>query len=107
MHFAKARVRTQDLGLIPDLQFQLTQDDTGQLTWTYGNIKVEAKRGVLRLTDEGIKGSDIASAIGITKQYVSKIQIQAKKDGLLTSKGNLSQTGFTFVNDPDLVDNPG
>jgi len=107
MHFAKARVRTQDLSLIPDMQFHLTQNETGQLIWTHGNIKVEAKREVLRLTDEGAKGSDIASVIGITKQYVSKIQIQAKKDGLLTSKGKLSQTGFSFVNDPDLVDNPG
>jgi hypothetical protein len=107
MHFAKARVRTQDLGLIPDTQFQLREDESGQLIWTWGNIKVEAKREVLRLTDEGVKGSDIASAIGITKQYVSKIQIQAKKDGLLSSKGKLSPTGFTFVNDPDLVDTPG
>jgi len=104
MHFSKARVRTQDLSLIPDMQFQLREDEAGQLVWTWGSIKAEAKREVLRLTDEGAKGSDIASTIGITKQYVSKIQIQAKKDSLLTSTGKLSQSGFSFVNDPNLVD---
>ena len=105
MHFAKARVKTQDLLSITDTQFQLREDESGQLIWTCGNIKTETKKEVLRLTDEGAKGSEIASIVGVTKQYVSKIQIQAKKDSLLTEKGKLSQAGFLFINDPDLVDN--
>lgn len=103
-HFSKSRVRTQDLPLIPDMQFQLRQDETGKLVWTWGNIKTESKREVLRLTDEGVKGSDIALVVGVTKQYVSKIQIQAKKDGHLTPEGKLSQSGFSFVNEANLVD---
>jgi hypothetical protein len=98
LHFSKGRVKTQDLKLIPDLQFQLTQDETGKLTWLHGNIKAQNKQEILRLIDEGAKGSDIASMIGMTRQYVSKIQIQAKNDGLLTSKGKLSQSGFDYIN---------
>jgi len=106
LHFSKARVRNQDLKLIPDMQFQLIQDDKGELIWTYGNIKAEAKREILRLTDEGVKGSEIAAAISVTRQYVSKIQIQARKDALLGKDNKLTPTGFEFVNSPDLVDSP-
>ena len=106
MHFAKARVRTQDLGLITDTQFLLRQDEHGSLIWTWGGIKAEAKKEILRLTDEGMKNTEISNSLGITRQHVSKTQIQAKKDGLLTSKGKLSQSGFSFVNDQDSVDKP-
>jgi putative DNA primase/helicase len=105
MHFAKNRIRTQDLGLITDTQFQLRQDESGQLIWTWGGVKSENKKEILRLTDEGMKGSDIASAVGMTRQYVSKVQIQAKRDGLLSSNSKLSPTGFGFINKENLVDN--
>ncbi len=107
MKFKKARVRTQDLNLITDMQFQLMQDEHGGLIWTWGGIKTEARKEILRLTDEGVKASDIASVVGVTRQYVSKTQIQAKKDGHLTLEGKLSQSGFLFVNEANLVDNPG
>jgi len=98
IHFAKARVRTQDLGLIPDTQFQLREDEAGQLVWTWGSIKTENKKEILRLTDEGVKGSDIASLVGVSRPYVSKIQKEAREDGLLNTKGKLSPSGFDYVN---------
>jgi len=98
LHFAKNRVRTRDLPLITDSQFHLVHNESGQLTWTTGGIKAEAKKEILRLTDEGIKASEIVASTGRTRQYISKIQIQAKKDGYLTAKGELSQSGFSFVN---------
>ena len=99
MHFTKARVRTQDLGLITDTQFQLREDESGQLIWTWGGVKSETKKEILRLTDEGVKGSDIASLVGVSRPYVSKIQKEAKKDGLLSNTGKLSPTGFDYVNE--------
>ncbi|MBW1716554.1 MAG: AAA family ATPase [Deltaproteobacteria bacterium] len=99
VHFTKARVRTQDLGLITDTQFQLREDETGRLTWIWGGIKAEAKKEILRLTDEGMQGSDIASLVGVSRPYVSKIQKVARNDGYLTSKGKLSQSGFSFINE--------
>lgn len=99
LHFTKSRVRTQDLNLIPDTEFQLRLDDTGQLMWTWGSVKAEARKEILRLTDEDMKNTEIAASVGVTKQYVSKIQIQAKHDGYLTPEGKLSQSGFAFVNE--------
>lgn len=99
MRFAKARVKTQDLGLIADTQFHLREDEHGSLVWTWGGIKTEAKKEILRLTDEGLKGSDIASLVAVSRPYVSKVQKEAQKDGYLTTKGKLSQGGFSFINE--------
>jgi len=101
MNFAKARVRTQDLRLITDTQFQLREDDTGRLIWTWGGVKSENKKEILRLIDEGIKPSEIASLVGVSRPYVSKVQKEAKRDGYLTSKGKLSQSGFSFLNEDE------
>jgi hypothetical protein len=98
LNFGKARVRTQDLGLITDTQFQLREDGTGQLKWAFGSIKAESKKEILKLTDEGVKGSDIASLVGVSRAYVSKIQKEAREDGMLNNKGKLSPSGFDYVN---------
>lgn len=97
LHFSKSRVRTQDLPLVPDLQFQLRQDEAGKLIWTHGSIKTETKKEILRLTDEGMKGSDIASLVGTSRPYITKVQKQAQKDGYLGKNGKLTQTGFEFL----------
>jgi len=97
MHFAKARVRTQDLGLIPDLQFHLTQDETGQLIWTHGNIKAEAKREILRLTDEGLPQTDICNSTGLSKGYVSKIKTKLIQENYLGKNGKITPTGFDYL----------
>jgi putative DNA primase/helicase len=107
LHFTKARVRTEDLKLIPDYEFRLTQDEAGELAWTYGNVKSQAKRAILKHIDEDMSNTDIASLVGVSRQYVSKVQIQAKQEGLLGENGKLTPSGFDVVNTPDLVDNPG
>ena len=40
----------------------------------------------------------LASLVGVSRPYVSKIQKEAKRDGLLTTKGKLSPDGFDYVN---------
>ena len=99
MHFAKARVRTQDLGLITDTQFQLRQDESGQLIWTWGSIKKETKNEVIKMLDEEIKPIEIAQVLGVTKGRVSQIRNQAIKDGILSTKGKLTQSGFLAINE--------
>jgi len=98
-HFAKDRVRTQDLSLIADMQFQLRQDETGKLIWTWGNVKKETKGEILRMLDENIKSIEIAEALGVTRGYVSRVKKQAVKDGLLTATGKLTQSGFLQSNE--------
>jgi len=98
-HFVKDRVTTQDLSLIADIQFQLRQDETGKLIWTWGNVKRETKREILRMLDEGATYEAICDSLGITKGYVSRIKKQAIKDGLLTATSKLTQSGFLQSNE--------
>lgn len=95
--FQKARVSTKDLSEIGDTQFQLSQDEHGNLLWTWGNVKRETRIEVLRLFDEGMKNQEVVDALGVSKGYVSKIKNSAIKDGILSSKGKLSQSGYYQV----------
>ena len=96
--FKKARVRTQDLPLIGDTQFQLCQDpESKQLTWTHGSVRKETRMEVLKLLDEGHKAIDIASMLGISRGRVSQITGKAHKDGHITDKGKLKQSGYRLI----------
>ncbi len=97
MHFAKARVRTQDLSLISDTQFHLTQDEQGELVWTHGNIKAEAKKEILRLTDEGLPQTDICNSTGLSKGYVSKVKTKLIQENYLGKNGKITPTGMDYL----------
>jgi len=97
-HFSKARVKTSALNLIADTEFKLIQDENSRYVWTHSNVRREKKKDVLRLIDEGIKQSEIPKSLGISKGYVSRIKGQAIKDGLLSTKNKLTQSGFMAVN---------
>jgi len=101
MHFTKARVRTQELNLITDFEFQLRQDETGQLIWTWGSVKKEVKGEVLRMLDEGASYKAICETLDITKGYISRIKKQAINDGLLSNKGKLTQSGLLSVQEDE------
>ena len=97
VNFQKARVSTKDLSKIADTQFQLSQDEQGGLVWTWGNVRHEKRTEVLKLFDEGMTAKDVVDTLGVSKGYVSKIKTQAIKDGILSTHGKLSQSGFTQV----------
>jgi len=96
-HFTKHRVRTSKLKDIADTQFQLTEDESGLLVWSWGNVKAETKLEVLRLLDEGHNQSDVASMVGVHKGTVSKIRKQALKEGQMTLKNKLTQSGCRVI----------
>ena len=98
LHFSKARVATSYLPLLADHEFKLIQDEHDRAVWTYGSIKKELRREILRLLDEDIDVKSICEALGTTKGTVSKIKNKAVKDGFLTAKGKLTQSGFLAVN---------
>ncbi|MBL7203249.1 MAG: AAA family ATPase [Desulfobacteraceae bacterium] len=95
--FQKARVATKDLSAIGDNQFQLIQDEHGDLSWTWGNVRRETRIEVLKLLDEGLKNQDIVTTLNIDKGYVSRIKNQAIKDGVLSKIGKLTQSGYVKV----------
>ena len=92
--FKKSRVRTEDLSLVADTQFRLTEDDKGNLVWTWGNVKKETRNEVLRMLDDGQSYEAICEALGISKGRISQIKRQAVNDGHLSEKGKLTQCGF-------------
>jgi hypothetical protein len=92
--FEKARIRQRDLHLIADTEFALVVDEYNAHTWTFANQKVANKKAVLELLDNGMSQKDIAYTLELSKGYVSKIKLQAEKDGYITPAGKLTQTGY-------------
>jgi hypothetical protein len=97
--FKKARVHTEDLSLIADTEFQLTQDENNQFVWTWGSVKGQTKAEVLRMLDEGHPQNEVADILRIHKGTVSKIRKHAISDGLLTPKNKLTHRGFAMVSE--------
>ena len=98
MHFSKARVRTGELNQIADMEFKLIQGANGGLVWAWGNVKTAIKNEILKLLDEGMTQTDVKDTLGIDKAYVCRTRKQAIKDGLLTEKNRLTQSGFQATN---------
>ncbi len=94
VNFTKSRIRTSRLHLIADTEFKLIQGEDGGYIWTWGNVRANNKNEVLKLLDEGLPQTDVASTLGIGKAAVSKIRAQAIKDDLLTLKNKLTHSGF-------------
>ncbi len=98
MHFQKSRsVNTKDLSLIQDMEFQLTEDETGELLWTYKPVKAEIRREVLRMLSNNVSYDSICDTLNISKGYVSRIKKQAINEDLLTGKGILTSKGDEYI----------
>jgi putative DNA primase/helicase len=96
-HFTKTRVKTSELQLVADTQFQLSEDRDGRFRWTWSNVKGHIRVEVLRMLDEGHKYEAITDALGISKGRVSQIKSSAINEDLLTTKGKLTPSGFRLV----------
>jgi hypothetical protein len=97
-HFTKARIPTGDLQLIADTEFKLVQDESGESVWTWANVKGHRKREILKMLDEGLEYEAIKQQLGLSsKGYITKVRKEAFDKGFLTPKGNLTQTGFAFI----------
>ncbi len=96
VRFSKHRIRTRDLPLIADTEFQVTEGND-LVTYTWGDVRRQNKLEILRLSDQEIGVTDIASALGVAKSYVTKIRQGAVKDGFLSKSGKLTQAGFSHV----------
>lgn len=97
-HFTKARVSTSDLAATADIEFRLTPNtNDDRLSWTWGNVKRERKREILRMLDEGQDYNSIKDDLGVSKAYISKIKNTAVKDKLISQEGKLSYLGYEFL----------
>lgn len=83
--------------MIPDLEFELTQDEIEKLIWTWGSVKEENNKRVLRLFDEGIAQSDICNQLNLSKGYVSKLKSKSIEEGYIGKNGKITPTGLDFL----------
>lgn len=97
--FSKARVPVESLELMADTQFQLTVDEDGRLTWTWGNPEKKAKTEILKRVHEGMINKEIAETLDIDKSYVSRVKKKAIQDSILTAKGKLTKTGLSAISE--------
>jgi len=100
VNFDKARVSQKHIHLIGDTEFQLIEKPEGSI-WTFGNVRREKSREILRMIDDGSTYEVICDALGITKGYVSQVKSKAVKDGYLTKQGKLTQTGVVWCQNYD------
>lgn len=98
VNFSKARVRTAELSKIMDIEMKLQENEAGETAWTWGTVKAETKKEILRLLDEGCTQAEVSTALSVDKGYISRIKKQAIRDGLLTEQNKLTQSGFYEVN---------
>jgi putative DNA primase/helicase len=94
--FSKARIRTADLPLIADTEFQL-REVNGQAEWSFSGMKKKNKQEVLRLLSEGIPQKEISDIIRLSKGQVSKIKAGIVEDDLMSEKGKITVKGENFL----------
>jgi hypothetical protein len=99
IHFSKARIATRNLKLIADTEFSLNENEHNKATWFWANVKGQSKRAILKMIDEGIDTKAICEVLGVSRQYVSKTRLEAIKQGYLTEKNRLTQSGFWWVSE--------
>jgi hypothetical protein len=101
--FKKIRVSMKELKLLQDYEFRLLEVGN-HVEWNWGTVKKKNQIEILRMLDEGIQQTDIATALGVDKGYVSRIKGKAIKEGQLSKDGKLTQDGFLLVNSDEKSD---
>ena len=99
--FTKNRVRTEDLGLIEDTEFNLIRNASGIYEWEYNKPTCKnsstKKCGIIKAISDGTIKKDIAHEFKVTPTYVSKIGKSAIKDGYLNSDYSLTKKGVEYL----------
>jgi putative DNA primase/helicase len=84
---------------IHPLVLSLGENEQGELAWTWSEVQLENKKKIIKLLDEGVSQRDVAEELGLTKGYVSRIRKEAVDEDLLTSKNQLTQSGFFHLSE--------
>ncbi len=100
VRFKKSRVRTNELNLVADIEFTLSEVN-GRLQWIWGTVKRKNQLEILRMLGRGISQTEIAKTLGIDKGYVSRVKSKAIRDGHLSQSGKLTKSGLKVVNSDD------
>jgi putative DNA primase/helicase len=69
MEFKKNRVVSGDHFLLADQEFQYHNG-----LWSWDDAKVKTKTKIIELLEQGLKNKDIATELGVSAAYVSKVK---------------------------------
>lgn len=94
--FSKARIRTADLPLIADTEFQL-KESNGQAIWTFSGTKKKNKAEILRLLSEKVPQREISEILSLSKGRVSQIRLSLLEDDYISKAGGLTIKGESFL----------
>lgn len=97
LKFSKARIRTADLQLIQDTEFQL-KEVNGRAEWTHSGTKKKNKVEILRLLSDKVSQKEISEMLGLSKGRVSQIRLSLIDEDYLTGGGELTLRGINLVN---------
>ena len=92
LKFSKARIRTADLPLIADFEFQLKERD-GRVEWVFSATKKKNRVEVLRLLSEKVAQKDIAGQLGLTNGRVCQIRHELIKNDCIDRAGKHMDKG--------------
>jgi putative DNA primase/helicase len=92
-NFSKARVPTKELELINDIEFKLTVDEHGKGIWVFGDVEEKNKVKIIKMLSEKMLQKDIASEVGVSGAYVTRIKKKAVGNNEIDSEGNLTWDG--------------
>jgi putative DNA primase/helicase len=91
--FTKARVSLAALPLIGETEFKLIEQQEGEYSWSWANVKRERKREILKMLDEGMEYPTIRATLDVAKSYITKVKQEAIKQGFMNENGRLTELG--------------
>lgn len=91
--FTKARVSLAALPLIGETEFKLIEQQEGEYSWSWANVRRERKREILKMLDEGMEYEAIKATLDVAKSYITKVKQEAIKQGFMNENGRLTELG--------------
>jgi putative DNA primase/helicase len=96
VHFDKHRLPRKSLHFIIDTDMKLIEDEKGNYTWVFSNVKTEARKDALKLIAEGYSMQEIATRLKVGKGTVSRFKKEAIENNLMIENGTLTPDGKAF-----------
>lgn len=81
--FSKSRVPAKYLPELKEINFKLTERETGLYEWGWLYAKTATREKIIELLREDVPNKEIATECGVTPAYVSRIKKDAKLEGIL------------------------
>jgi len=97
VNFSKQRIDHKHLDYVTPVEMKLVENSKGFLNWVTVDVKRKSIKDILKMLDEGMKQSEIAQELKVTRPYVNKVKNKAQRDGLLDEHNRLTIIGRSRI----------